>query len=61
MTLNLNMKKYLEVLKIKANVSGMKETANKCFLNLEEKSDSLKTSVRKLEVYGKLQLDKNKS
>ena len=39
----------------------MKETANKCFLNLEEKSDSSKTSVRKLEVYGKLQLDKNKS
>ena len=49
------------MLKIKANVRGMKETANKCFLNLEEKSDSLKTSVRKLEVYGKLQLDKNKS
>ena len=34
MTLNLNMKKYLEVLKIKANVSGMKESADRLIFSL---------------------------
>ena len=41
------------MLKIKANVNGMKESAKKKNLNLEEKSNSLKMSVRNLEVYEK--------